>query len=446
MALRTNTILCEFVQDYTSRPTTQDIFKWIFEVLKNITTNFDEKLIGIQNEPNGIYLKFSETQICSEIIRKISESKIKKSDGTITAVKISMAGVGYRRIRIMRLPFEVSPLDIKKALEKYGEIISVEDEYWSNLYAPHATKIKNGNRIVQCIIRENIPSFLMIQGTKALITYEGQQKTCAYCNSPDHLISTCPKRGQSQRISYNRIVTGNYEPLPPIEQNIIENLEEIPQQNYQTEINQPTNTQLSNIPPTQEKDTHKHKLTSTSSENPEASTSGEDTEKNPTRPASKKPKTNQDNSVDNLYQADSEDSDISITDKSMSLLLGFPKLDEPSSTNKIDHIEDETKRILKTFEPMRTWIEKDNTILQIKIGKLANLVAKCQTSKTIIHTIRAAKLDLLNLCELLQNINPLIKNGSKTKATNTKIINTIIAHIETEHSMYADTNDLPSPS
>lgn len=213
MAARINTIWCEYEHsdsENQEKPTLRESFKWIFETLKSKIFNFEAKLIGIQNEPNGFYMKFNEPNICQEIIERLADSaKIKKENGTICRIKISTAGIGIRKIRISRLPFEVPNEKIKFEINKYGQVLSVEDEFWSQDLTPLACKYKTGTRIVRCSLEKHIPSFILINGTKGMVFYEGQPKTCSYCGDMNHLISNCVKLiDRKSKTSYSNIVQG----------------------------------------------------------------------------------------------------------------------------------------------------------------------------------------------------------------------------------------------
>lgn len=220
MTMRVNTLWCEYAQrlENSEKPTLKENFKWIFETLKNKIVDLESKLLGIQTEPNGFYLKFDENNICQDILEKFSDgSKIKKENGAVVPITISSASIGQRRIRVLRFPFEVTNENIKLELSKYGKIISIEDEYWSQDYAQTSFKYKTGNRIVMCILEKHIPSFIVVKGSRGMITYDNQPKTCSYCSGDDHLISTCSKLLQkTSKATYSEALSGASLPQDPV--------------------------------------------------------------------------------------------------------------------------------------------------------------------------------------------------------------------------------------
>lgn len=68
---------------------------------------------------------FLEITICSEIPEKLQgEGKIKMKNGSTANHKIILASIGFKKLRIFRLPFKISYNDIKACLVKYGDIVS----------------------------------------------------------------------------------------------------------------------------------------------------------------------------------------------------------------------------------------------------------------------------------------------------------------------------------
>lgn len=218
MALRINTVRCQFSHEITTeKPTVKEVLNWVFNDLTKYINELENDLIGIQNEPDGFFMKFNNQEICDEIINKLNgEGKIKKEDNSIYKISIQLASIGVRMVRILRLPFELSNTEIKNSISKFGQVLSIEDEYWSTNYTPHAKKYKNGNRVVKCNLNSHLPSFLYINGFRAMIQYDGQPKTCSYCGSNEHLIAQCTKSTFKPR-SYSSAVSRT-EPTYQIEE------------------------------------------------------------------------------------------------------------------------------------------------------------------------------------------------------------------------------------
>jgi RNA recognition motif-containing protein len=69
----------------------------------------------------------------------------KHVSGEISTVRLEIAGMGTRRVRIGNLPLEVTDGTIRSALSQYGEIQSMQDETWSKTYS---YVVANGIKVV----------------------------------------------------------------------------------------------------------------------------------------------------------------------------------------------------------------------------------------------------------------------------------------------------------
>lgn len=410
MSLRVNTLWCELVQD-EPRPNIKEMLNWVFEDLKKLTQDFDDNLIGIQYEYNGMYLKFTNIQICQELIDKTNgKSKIRTTDGNIANIQLTLSSIGTKRIRIFRLPFELDNKEIAANLTQYGEILKIEDEYWSETYATQKLKYKNGNRVATCKLTKHIPSFVIIKGIRALITYEGQPKTCSYCSSPEHMIAVCPNK-QVRNSSYRNAVMGETQKLnqDPIEEIIITD------EMYNETFPAVTTKQVDTL-----NTTSKRLHVDTSSEIFDSTTSGDELFKLPSRPISKKTKTNEDSSsiIENLTQYDSEDNE------STSSTDGRQKHTEED--------EEYASRRLETLTKVKKYIEHRNNPLSLTVNQLDDLLEQCQNSKSIMEPIKNLTEDIDSLAETLRNIRPYIKNDKRTKTWITKIITKITEFRESQ--------------
>jgi hypothetical protein len=115
----------------------------------------------------------------------------KHSSREISQVRIKMAGLGTKCIRIADLPPEVPEGPIIIALAQYEDIKSIQNESWSKAYCYAVSK---GIKILTIALKEHIPSHATIACYRVLIAYEGQPMACYGCNATDHVYQICPKR------------------------------------------------------------------------------------------------------------------------------------------------------------------------------------------------------------------------------------------------------------
>ena len=76
-------------------------------------------------------------------------------------MKIEMAGMGTRRVRLANLPPETPDEAVSFAFFQYGEIKGMQRESWSKTYR---YKVFNGVRIVVVTLTKHIPPHVMILG------------------------------------------------------------------------------------------------------------------------------------------------------------------------------------------------------------------------------------------------------------------------------------------
>ena len=191
---RKNTLEFHF-SDRSKRPRTYDIHEWL---ATNLGIHPDT-VIGLQldNMRNSVFVKFVlQEQLDSVLRRTGNEVTYSDASGDIK-VLVRDCGDNTKKVRVVNLPFEVPNETIYNELSQYGTIKSVIEEEWSG--DQFKFKVKTGVRIVNMVVKRNIPSFVIFKNFKGQVFYEGQKKTCNYCNSDGHLLAECSKRATVQR-------------------------------------------------------------------------------------------------------------------------------------------------------------------------------------------------------------------------------------------------------
>jgi len=188
MCDRKNTLV--FVFDMRSpRISAYHIHEWIHENLH--LEEDDIRTLQIGGPRKRVYIKFTSESRLQEILNgNQGQLTFHHDTGELSKVKLELAVEGIKKIRIARLPPEVTADTIKTCLVKYGEVKTIRDEMWTQAYR---YKVFNGVRIVEIKIKQHLPSHLLIAGHDALISYVGQLPTCYRCNSIGHQ-QDCPKR------------------------------------------------------------------------------------------------------------------------------------------------------------------------------------------------------------------------------------------------------------
>lgn len=185
---RKNTVKCVFERDM--RPSALEVHRWIQSFLRLTVDQID--MIQLDTLENTVYVKLISLVAYERILfERQGQHELKLTDGRISKVHISAAGQMQTTVRVFRVPPEVPVTAITAALSKYGKVLNQRREDWSNNYV---YKVNNGITAVRMEIREAIPSFVMIEGYRAQVFYEGQARTCLACNSTNHVKQDCPLR------------------------------------------------------------------------------------------------------------------------------------------------------------------------------------------------------------------------------------------------------------
>jgi len=100
MSERQNTVVCSF-DPKSPRISALDIHEWIFEQL-----HVPESVVAIvqtDGTRRQVYIKFTDFQYLQDLLRSTTgQSEYKHANAEISQVKIEMAGMGTRRVRLAK--------------------------------------------------------------------------------------------------------------------------------------------------------------------------------------------------------------------------------------------------------------------------------------------------------------------------------------------------------
>jgi hypothetical protein len=89
-------------------------------------------MIQVDGSRRHVYITLRNDQKLQDIITATNgQGEFRHTNGEISKVRIEMAGLGMRRVRLANPPPEVSDRAIRMALGTYGKVRDVQGEYWS---------------------------------------------------------------------------------------------------------------------------------------------------------------------------------------------------------------------------------------------------------------------------------------------------------------------------
>ena len=165
MTDRQSTIVCAFDQR-SPRITVYHIQEWVNEKLR--LEEDDISMIQIDGRRRRVFIKFTNGIRMHRLLQDTAGTQEFKHDtGELSQVNISIAGMGFRKVRIANLPPEVPDRTIRDNLAKYCEVKDIKEELWTKAYR---YKVSNGIRIVEMNLKLHLPSHMIIVGHRVLVS------------------------------------------------------------------------------------------------------------------------------------------------------------------------------------------------------------------------------------------------------------------------------------
>jgi len=135
-----------------------DIHEWIYEQL-HVPENA-VNMVQIEGPRRQVYINFPELQCFQKVLHSTTgQSEYKHDNGEISQVKIEMAGMGAKRVRLLNLLPEIPDEAVRFVFSNCGEIKEIQEERWSRAYR---NSVANGARIVVIAIKKHIPSHMTV--------------------------------------------------------------------------------------------------------------------------------------------------------------------------------------------------------------------------------------------------------------------------------------------
>lgn len=164
------------------------------------------------------FVKVTELALAQKIVEEHDDRHETEIDGKTYKVRIRLED-GAVEVRVHDLSEDVSDEVIIEYLRSYGDVLAIREQVWDDRFTFGG--IPTGVRLVKMMVKENIPSFVTIDGETTAITYYGQQQTCRHCSEYVHNGISCVqnKKLLVQKLdsdqSYAKVVKQQSKPKPP---------------------------------------------------------------------------------------------------------------------------------------------------------------------------------------------------------------------------------------
>ena len=134
------------------------------------------------------FVKVSELSLAQKVVEEHDNKHETEIDGKTYKLRITLED-GAVDVKLFDLSEDVTNEKIIDFLRAYGEVLSIRELMWDERFTFGG--IPTGVREVKMMIKENIPSFVTIDGEITALAYYGQQQTCRHCSEFVHSGISC---------------------------------------------------------------------------------------------------------------------------------------------------------------------------------------------------------------------------------------------------------------
>ena len=151
----------------------------------------------------SLFIKFVSSEAMKASLERNSEPrKFVYTSGKLVEVRMSIAGVNMRYVRIFDLPPELNDDRLSAVLGEYGKVDRVvREKFPADLGLDH---MHTGIRGVYMEVKKRIPPTINIVGLEGRVFYEDLKDTCFLCHTEGHRKNTCPQRRTSKTMKTNQ--------------------------------------------------------------------------------------------------------------------------------------------------------------------------------------------------------------------------------------------------
>lgn len=185
MSRRENTFRIDYA-NVPKKPSYDDLHIFIAEQL-GLT---EDQVLRIQcsRTSSCAFVKVCELELAQRVVEQHDNKHEIVFDGKAYKLPIRMED-GAVEVKLYDLTENVAKQQIEEFLSTYGEILNTYEQMWDE--KKRFPGKPTGVWISRMLVKENIPSYVKIDGETTYVSYYGQHQTCRYCEEFVHNGASC---------------------------------------------------------------------------------------------------------------------------------------------------------------------------------------------------------------------------------------------------------------
>lgn len=186
MSRRENTFRIDYA-NVPKKPSFDDVHEFVGSVLG--MKHEEVKRLQCSRSLGCAFVKASDLEVAQRVVEEHDNKHDLTVDGKLYRLRLRMED-GAKEVKLYDLSENVSDDEIAKFLQAYGDVLSISEELiWGEKY--RFGRISSGVRIVRMMVKQNIPSNVIIDGELTSVSYYGQRHTCRHCGEYGHSGISC---------------------------------------------------------------------------------------------------------------------------------------------------------------------------------------------------------------------------------------------------------------
>ena len=175
--------------DYSNLPL-KPSYEKVYEFCRTVLglKREDVKRLQCHRGESCAFVKVADLAQAQQVVKEHDEKHEVECSGKKYKLRITMED-GSVEVRVWDLPENVPEENIVEFLSQYGEVLSIRELMFGEGHEYGGIPL--GIWSARMVIRQNIGSWVTIDGTQAYLAYKGQLQSCRHCHEQTHTGISC---------------------------------------------------------------------------------------------------------------------------------------------------------------------------------------------------------------------------------------------------------------